>query len=366
MRRRWTHLRPSWSHCQRPPARGVCFRHMFTWSFNGLDQLSSYRIVKRLEHVQPRGKWYHTYSHMVSQAGPLASAPRSAQSCPVFVPVLFAGGWRIRLVGRQAESCDGTAAGSRTWSCTCTKERDNRPNKTWRSFEFYQHHIFMILHVYHWILYFSLSTEHGIFQLKTTERWLNTQVQHISSYFNIFQLSITFCHHQVIPLLGKYANIVHYIVHTTMDAACGSAETTGHQGGRLWKACPGSHLASSVNRCLWHDIHMLFFKHGMLFQTWNMNEYGRKDDALKVSHVLWCVHLCSVQIQTEVKSSCQFDPVTEQNVRKLCKHKGLEMTRMTSTENRIVETFPKDNPQRILPSWLALELSPAGWTASPV
>ena len=30
--------------------------------------------------MQPRGKWYHTYSHMVSQAGPLASAPRSAQS----------------------------------------------------------------------------------------------------------------------------------------------------------------------------------------------------------------------------------------------------------------------------------------------
>ena len=112
----------------------------------------------------------------------------------------------------------------------------------------------MILHVYHWILYFSLSTEHGIFQLKTTERWWNTQVQHISVYYSIFQLSINFCHHQVIPPLGKYAHIIHYIVHTTMDAACGSAETTGHQGGRLWKACPGSHLASSVNRCLWHAM----------------------------------------------------------------------------------------------------------------
>ena len=210
MRRRWTHLRPSWSHCQRPPARGVCFRHMFTWSFNWLDQLSSYRIVKRVEHVQPRGKWYHMvlFTHGITSGSIGVSSP-VCSVCPVFVPVLFAGGWRIRLVGRQAESCDGTAAGSRTWSCTCTKERDNRPNKTWRSCEFYQHHIFMILHVYHWILYVSLSTEHGIFQLKTTERWLNTQVQHISIYFNF-------------PLLSVIIKSFHFLANTQTSSTTSS------------------------------------------------------------------------------------------------------------------------------------------------
>ena len=132
----------------------------------------------------------------------------------------------------------------------------------------------ILLHVYHWILYFSLSTEHGIFQLKTTERWLNTQVQYIS----IFHYFLSSSSHSTSWQIRK-----HRPLHRPHDHGRSLWFRRNHRTPRRsavegvpWQP-PGQLCESLPLTC--HDmpmyIHMLLFKHGMLFQTWNMNEYGR-------------------------------------------------------------------------------------------